>query len=372
MSAETPQHAVRNGTSDNDEDTFEKDLNEMLQDAPSLNDSCSTVQSGSPRKMAAAAATAAATPPSTFKSSPTSETPHTRSYAGPPGSEMKPAAGCNATSNIPLSSPQSNGDFVPKGGVTQTAASKIDTIRSWSLNTYKCTRQLLSEKFGKGSRTVDLELESQIEALRDTQRKYWNILRLARTLTNHFYYVVQTQKSLGESFSELAAKSPDLQEEFTYNSETQRALSKNGEVLLGAMNFFTSSVNTLCNKTMEDTLLTIKLYETARLEYDAYRNDLENVQMGPRDSTSTPRIEDAKTKFDEHKQKYETLRADVAIKLKFLEENKVKVMHKQLLLFHNAVSAYFSGNETALDATLKQFNIKLKAPNSAKPSWIEQ
>lgn len=85
MSAETPQHAVRNGTSDNDEDTFEKDLNEMLQDAPSLNDSCSTVQSGSPRKMAAAAATAAATPPSTFKSSPTSETPHTRSYAGPPG-----------------------------------------------------------------------------------------------------------------------------------------------------------------------------------------------------------------------------------------------------------------------------------------------
>lgn len=60
-----------------------------------------------------------------------------------------------------------------------------------------------------------------------------------------------------------------------------------------------------------------------RLEYDAYRNDLENVQMGPRDSTSTPRIEDAKTKFDEHKQKYETLRADVAIKLKFLEENKV-------------------------------------------------
>ena len=32
----------------------------------------------------------------------------------------------------------------------------------------------------------------------------------------------------------------------------------------GALNFFTSSVNTLCNKTMEDTLMTIKLYENAR------------------------------------------------------------------------------------------------------------
>lgn len=47
-------------------------------------------------------------------------------------------------------------------------------------------------------------------------------------------------------------------------------------------------------------------------------------------------------------------------------------MHKQLLLFHNAVSAYFSGNQTALEATLKQFNIKVKTPNSAFPSWLEQ
>ena len=33
---------------------------------------------------------------------------------------------------------------------------------------------------------------------------------------------------------------------------------------LGALNFFTSSLNTLCNKTMDDTLLTIKQYEAAR------------------------------------------------------------------------------------------------------------
>jgi hypothetical protein len=37
------------------------------------------------------------------------------------------------------------------------------------------------------------ELESQIESLRETQRKYSNILRLSRALTSHFYHVVQTQ-----------------------------------------------------------------------------------------------------------------------------------------------------------------------------------
>ncbi len=57
----------------------------------------------------------------------------------------------------------------------------------------QCSRQTLMEKLGKTSRTVDVELEGQIEALRDTQRKYANILRLARALTSHFYHVVQTQ-----------------------------------------------------------------------------------------------------------------------------------------------------------------------------------
>lgn len=55
-----------------------------------------------------------------------------------------------------------------------------------------------------------------------------------------------------------------LQDEFGYNAETQKLLCKNGEALLGAINFFVSSVNTLVNKTMEDTLMTIRLYENAR------------------------------------------------------------------------------------------------------------
>lgn len=34
-------------------------------------------------------------------------------------------------------------------------------------------------------------------------------------------------------------------------------------------------------------------------------------------------------------------------------------MHKQLVLLHNAVAAYFSGNATALEGTIKQFNVKV-------------
>lgn len=55
-----------------------------------------------------------------------------------------------------------------------------------------------------------------------------------------------------------------LQDEFGFNAETQKLLCKNGETLLGAVNFFVSSINTLVNKTMEDTLMTVKMYENAR------------------------------------------------------------------------------------------------------------
>ncbi|XP_063249449.1 arfaptin-2 isoform X4 [Prinia subflava] len=263
----------------------------------------------------------------------------------------------------------------PPGGeevVRGIAVEKFDIVKKWGINTYKCTKQLLSERFGRGSRTVDLELETQIELLRETKRKYESVLQLARALTAHLYSLVQTQHALGDAFADLSQKSPELQEEFGYNAETQKLLCKNGETLLGAVNFFVSSINTLVNKTMEDTLMTVKQYETARLEYDAYRTDLEELSMGPRDAGAVSRLDAAQSQFQSHKDKYEKLRADVAIKLKFLEENKIKVMHKQLLLFHNAISAYFAGNQQQLEQTLKQFNIKLKTPGAEKPSWLEE
>ncbi|XP_031728529.1 arfaptin-2b isoform X1 [Anarrhichthys ocellatus] len=266
----------------------------------------------------------------------------------------------------------SSSSMVADDATRGVAVEKLETMKKWGLNTYKCTKQMISERFGRGSRTVDLELEAQIEVLRDTKKKYENVLRLARALTNHFYNMVQTQHALGDTFADLSQKSPELRDEFGYNAETQKLLCKNGETLLGAVNFFVSSINTLVNKTMDDTLMTIKMYENARLEFDAYRSDLEELSLGPRDAVAMARIDAAQEQYQVQKDKYEHLRSDVIIKLKFLEENKVKVMHKQLLLFHNAISAYFAGNQQQLEQTLKQFNIKLRPPGADKPSWLEE
>lgn len=79
------------------------------------------------------------------------------------------------------------------------------------ISTMQCTKQMFSERFGRGSRTVDLELEAQIDVLRDTKNKYENVLRLATALTSHFQSMVETQQALGDTFTDLSQKSPELQ-----------------------------------------------------------------------------------------------------------------------------------------------------------------
>lgn len=118
-----------------------------------------------------------------------------------------------------------------------------------------------------------------------------------------------------------------MQEEFLYNAETQRNLTKNGETLLGALNFFISSVNTLCNKTIEDTLQSIRQYEAARIEYDAYRTDLESMSTKP---DGTIGLEDAQHGYEIHKQQFLKLRGEVSIKMKFLDENRVSINYNRI------------------------------------------
>ena len=121
----------------------------------------------------------------------------------------------------------------------------------------------------------------------------------------------------------MAHKSPELQQEFLYNAEAQRNLTKNGQQLLASLNFFVSSVNTIVNKTMEDSLATVKMYETARIEYDAYRTDLEFYSSARDTEINQLRMAETQVRFNEKKTEFEKLRSDVQIKLKFLDDNRV-------------------------------------------------
>lgn len=64
-------------------------------------------------------------------------------------------------------------------------------------------------------------------------------------------------------------------------------------------------------------------FPPCRIEYDAYRTDLELLAQAPRTDVNTARLEEAQQSYELHKVNFEKLRSDVSIKLKFLDENRV-------------------------------------------------
>ena len=74
---------------------------------------------------------------------------------------------------------------------------------------------------------------------------------------------------------------------------------------------------------MEDTIATVKQYETARTEFDAYRSDLEYYSAAPKTEINLTKQRETEDVFNRQKLEFERLRSDVQIKLKFLDENRV-------------------------------------------------
>lgn len=272
--------------------------------------------------------------------------------------------------DLPETPQKSNGPIVVQSNSKNPASEKLQRVRKWSITTYKCTRQALAERLGRGSRTVDLELEPRLELLKDDRQRYDHMTKLAQTLATQITQLSATQKALGDVFADLSIKSPTLHVQFGLNAEAQRYLSKSGETLSAAITSFTSDMNTLVNKTIEDTMINTKQYEAVRIEYDAYRVDLEELNLGPRDPVTVPKLEQAQRNFQEQRERYQRSRDDLSVKLKLLEENKVKVLHNQLWLLHNAVASHCLNCHRFLQNNMMQAQ-NLSGLTEDAPSWLE-
>ncbi|XP_068443809.1 arfaptin-1-like [Clinocottus analis] len=267
--------------------------------------------------------------------------------------------------------PQTPGAVVVRGG-GKKASENLERVRRWTITAYKCTRQTMSEKLGRGSRTVDLDLEPRLELLKDDRQRYDGVTKLAQTLANQLAQFSVTQRALGDAFAELSLKTPALHVEFGVNADAQKFLSKSGETLTASIIAFTSDMNTLVNKTIEDTMINAKSYEAARVEYDAYRVDLEELNLGPRDAITLPRLELAQKDFQSQRGRYQKSRDDLSVKVKLLQENKVKVLHNQLVLLHAAVAAHSLSCQSFLEENIRRAAEHLQAPDGDAPSWLEE
>jgi Arfaptin-like domain len=121
-------------------------------------------------------------------------------------------------------------------------SSPFDSLRTWSSSALLYARQYVSEHLSRGngsSTTGDPETVARVSALREQQRYYARLLRIATTLTGQLEQIVRTQRALGGAFGELSQCGGDvaLGEQFACSTDVMRLMSKQGDALLGDLFF---------------------------------------------------------------------------------------------------------------------------------------
>ncbi|CAI4231275.1 unnamed protein product [Auanema sp. JU1783] len=242
-------------------------------------------------------------------------------------------------------------DVVSNVDIAQVTA-KVDQLKKWTIGTFKNSRQQLLEQMGKIDKTVDPEFEQECEHLKDLHRRYGAVVVAARQFSNVLVQLSAAEKAMGESFYQLSLKENIIKTQCSSVSDNMRRIGEQANSLDSCLKYFVSSMETLYSKTITDTLDTIFGTEAARIEYDVFRHELAGLQS---QSTASPTaIQEAQEKAEAHKEKYESLKTDVRVKLRLLEENRVGVLSSQMEKIQKALAAYYSGNAQVLSIAVEE------------------
>ncbi|KAL7060900.1 hypothetical protein AAHC03_09443 [Spirometra sp. Aus1] len=242
---------------------------------------------------------------------------------------------------------------------------KVENFKAWSSTALKCTKQVIEEKLGTTTPTRDPEIEAKVGVLKQVQAQYKEILLTARQMSRQITALSELQKRFSFQLSSAGQQQPELENEFSFNAEAQRLVSLNSANLVSALDVFCGGLETFCNRTVPDTLATIRNLEQSRIVYDAYRGDMERLHIPQDPPTTSP---DSAETFEDSREKYCEVRAAVDVKINMLHENRTRVMKKQLQILHSATAAHFAGTASDLkDAFARLPSMKNAVARGGQP-----
>ncbi|CAI2348413.1 unnamed protein product [Caenorhabditis sp. 36 PRJEB53466] len=249
---------------------------------------------------------------------------------------------------------------------TAQVAAKVESFKKWTIGTFKNSKQQLLEHMGKIDKTVDPEFEAQCEVLKDIHRRYGLVVSAAKNFSQVLSQMAEAEKKLSESFYQLSLKEEQIKAQCTTTSETMRGVGEQAASLDACLRYFISSMETVYNQTITDTLHTIYNTESARIEYDVDRNEITSATIPAQGQQPKSLPVGASEKCEEKKGRYEKLKSDAKIKMRLLEENRISVVAVQLEKLQSALAAYYSGNAKLLESSVRELSM-LQTP---QPSFI--
>ena len=98
----------------------------------------------------------------------------------------------------------------PEKSTTVQAMEFVDKIATEGAKQFRVTKQLIGERYGQATRTVDQEVQERMQEMLHRRDKYKKLQVCAETLTKDYAKFAQSQLNFGECLKDVGVNTPEL------------------------------------------------------------------------------------------------------------------------------------------------------------------
>eukprot|EP00047_Mylnosiga_fluctuans_P005377 m.240120 g.240120 ORF g.240120 m.240120 type:complete len:489 (+) comp13613_c0_seq1:68-1534(+) len=224
-------------------------------------------------------------------------------------------------------------------------------------------RVRLQEKFSATSPAADNVLASHMQALQAMDTSYAQLSEIAATYKKNMDEFREAEVALAKFMEDRGMKDPTPVGEIMRSLSTalKGQASAHAAKLTTPVNALVDDFKTFNNHVVADTSLTIEKMEKARLEYDAYKLWMKDVDVDK--TKNPPRYEAVNTHFRAAQQAYTKLRQDSVTKVMMVQDHRLKMTSAALRKYHAALASHYSCSASLF----RNVVVKHKEIHSADP-----
>lgn len=288
-------------------------------------------------------------------------------------SPMRSASDMNNMQNMPNNSavsshqfhhPDQNNDlysngagiyYAPNANFSETVANVAEKAMTDTKKQFRIVKQYCNEKFGHGQKTIDQEVHEKLTRLKTDKVIYQKLLKLSNQYLEDHRKFMKSQSNFGEFLKEVGLKTPEATDSLTSSGNVQCRIAHAQQPVNLSLQRFTNAIETLVDKTMMDSVSSSNRLNQTRLEFDAIRTELEDLQ---RKSIGPPNDVRLIHKYNSTREQYAKNREELLVKLQLLDENRIRVLKNSLETFDISQSRYLGECNDIVQQAEYQLNQK--------------
>ncbi|KNC87188.1 hypothetical protein SARC_00716 [Sphaeroforma arctica JP610] len=200
-------------------------------------------------------------------------------------------------------------------------------------------KRFVNTKIFHVDKTPDPEIEHSIAQFDEAKKSYVDLSKAAKALHKDVTNTTTHRQTMAQLMKVLARKSnPSITTAsvgvlYEKNALALGNASLQSQRLEEQLATFISTMETTISKTMEDTVISIRLWEHTRTHFDTLRIELESPSISPLPAQEQDLVN--------RKQKLDEARVVVKVKLELLQKNLLATMEHQLVDLYCAYGKFF-------------------------------